>query len=81
MTNLARRPRVLGANGLSLGPWPAHERGRLVAMAVENRVSFRRSPHMSFAAASDCRTNTIYEHTPGQRMSGDQFKSVRGVRQ
>ena len=77
MTNLARRPRVLGANGLSLG----HERGRLVAMAVENRVSFRRSPHMSFAAASDCRTNTIYEHTPGQRMLGDQFKSVRGVRQ
>jgi hypothetical protein len=31
---------------------------------VENRLSFRRNPHTSFAAASDCRTMAIYEYAP-----------------
>jgi len=35
---------------------------RLVATA-EDRLSFRRSPHTSFAAVSDCRTIAIYDYT------------------
>jgi hypothetical protein len=37
---------------------------RLVATAEEDRLSFRRNPHTSFAAASDCRTIAIYEYAP-----------------
>jgi hypothetical protein len=35
-----------------------------VAAAKEDRLSFRRNPHTSFAAASDCRTIAIHEYTP-----------------
>jgi hypothetical protein len=36
----------------------------LVATAAEDRLSFRRrNPHTSFAAASDCGNNSIYEYT------------------
>ena len=42
------------------GRWPSG----LVATAAEDRLSFRRNPHTSFAAASDCRTIAIYEYTP-----------------
>jgi hypothetical protein len=41
------------------GRWPS----RLVATAAENRLSFRRNPHTSFAAVSDCRTIAIYDYT------------------
>jgi hypothetical protein len=47
-------------------PWALNgERwsSRLVATASENRLSFRRNSHTSFAAASDCRTIAIYEYT------------------
>src|SRR6266478_4898137 len=37
------------------GRWPSG----LVATAAEDRLSFRRNPHTSFAAASDCRTIAI----------------------
>jgi hypothetical protein len=40
--------------------WPA----RLVATTAEDRLSFRRNPHTSFAAASDCRAIEICEYTP-----------------
>jgi hypothetical protein len=40
--------------------WPS----RLVATAAEDRLSIKRNPHTSFAAASDCRTLAIYEYTP-----------------
>jgi len=39
--------------------WPSG----LVATAEEDRLSFRRNPHTSFAAVSDCRTIAIYEYT------------------
>jgi hypothetical protein len=82
MTNLAQRPRVRGANHVDMGFCSDLDQ-RMSAVGWLRRrqkiASFRRSPHMSFAAASDCRTNTIYEHTPRQRMLRDQFKSVRGV--
>jgi hypothetical protein len=39
--------------------WPS----RLVATAAEDRLTFRRNPHTSFAAASDCRAIAIYEFT------------------
>jgi hypothetical protein len=32
-----------------------------VAAAAEDRLSIKRYSHMSFAAASDCRTIAIYE--------------------
>jgi hypothetical protein len=35
-----------------------------VATATEDRLSFRRNPHKSFATASDCRAIAIYEYTP-----------------
>jgi hypothetical protein len=35
-----------------------------VAAAEEDRLSFRRNSHTSFAAASDCRTIAIYECAP-----------------
>jgi hypothetical protein len=34
-----------------------------VATAAEDRLSFKRNPHTSFAAASDCRIIAIYEYT------------------
>jgi hypothetical protein len=34
-----------------------------VATAAEDRLSIKRNPHTSFAAASDCRTIAIYEYT------------------
>jgi len=40
--------------------WPS----RLVATAAEDRLSFRRNLHTSFAAASDCGTIPIYEYPP-----------------
>ena len=41
-----------GTSGSDLGErWPS----RLVATAAEERLSFRRNAHTSFAAASDCR--------------------------
>src|SRR5262249_36516608 len=39
--------------------WPS----RLVASA-EDRLSIKRNPHTSFAAASDCRTIAIYGYAP-----------------
>jgi hypothetical protein len=36
----------------------------VVATASGDRLSIRRNPHTSFAAASDCRTIAIYEYTP-----------------
>jgi hypothetical protein len=36
----------------------------MVPTAEEDRLSFRRNPHTSFAPASDCRAIAIYEFTP-----------------
>jgi hypothetical protein len=47
-----------GLPGLILAP------SRLVATAAEDRLSIKRNPLTSFAAASDCRTIAIYEYTP-----------------
>jgi len=43
--------------------WRAGGLPWLVATA-EDRLSFKRNPHTSFAAASDCRTIAIYEYAP-----------------
>jgi hypothetical protein len=57
----SRSHRRCWPSGPHLGErWPS----RLVATAEEDRLSFRRNPHTSFAAASDCRTIAIYEYTP-----------------
>src|SRR6516164_2241908 len=56
------------------GRWPS----RLVATAAEDRLSIKRNPHTSFAAASDCRTIAIYEYTP--LLSGP-FKSSGDCRE
>jgi hypothetical protein len=41
--------------------WPS----RLVATAEEKRLKYSRATSgLSFSAASDCRTNAIYEYTP-----------------
>jgi hypothetical protein len=63
-------PRARGAtwSRSCRGRWPSWpdlgERwsSRLVATAAENRLSIRRNSHTSFAAASDCRTDAIYEY-------------------
>jgi hypothetical protein len=50
-----------------------------VATAAEDRLSFKRNPRTSFAAASDCRTIAIYElHSlgSGEIRPGDDYDHV-----
>ena len=75
---------VTGFRPCTSSGWPARphlgERwpSRLVATAFEDRLSIKRNPHTSFAAASDCRTDAIYEYAPFCNGPGD-VKSPRVV--